>query len=375
MAKIRILIVDDSVVVRRMVADLLSSDPALEVAGTAPNGRIALAKLPQVNPDLVLLDVEMPEMNGLETLAALRKTYPRLPVIMFSRFTKRGAAVTLDALTLGASDYVTMPESVSGAAAGVPELREQLVFKIKELCPLPAVGGEGRGRGDNGTVSTTGGAGPASTSPRLSALGITKPQRVDILAIGTSTGGPNALATLLAALPGDCPVPIVIVQHMPPAFTALLAERLAARTALDVGEAILGHALYPGRAWIAPGDYHMELARDAQQAVRLRLHQGPPENSCRPSVDVLFRSVAEVYGAGTLAVVLTGMGQDGLRGSERIREVGGQVLAQDEATSVVWGMPGLVARADLADQVLPLDQLAPEIVRRLRRGRTLSSSG
>jgi two-component system chemotaxis response regulator CheB len=375
MAKIRILIVDDSVVVRRMVADLLASDAALEVAGTAPNGRIALAKLPQVNPDLVLLDVEMPEMNGLETLAALRKNYPRLPVIMFSRFTKRGAAVTLEALTLGASDYVTMPESASGAATGVPELREQLVFKIKELCPRPAAGGEGRGRGDNGTVSTIGAAGPASTSPRLSALGITKAQRVDIVAIGTSTGGPNALATLLAALPGDCPVPIVIVQHMPPAFTALLAERLAARTAIGVGEATFGHALYPGRAWIAPGDHHMELARDAQQAVRLRLHQGPPENSCRPSVDVLFRSVAEVYGAGTLAVVLTGMGQDGLRGSERIREVGGQVLAQDEATSVVWGMPGLVARADLADQVLPLDQLAPEIVRRLRRGRTLSSSG
>src|SRR5437660_559281 len=155
MAKIRILIVDDSVVVRRIVADLLASDPALEVAGTAPNGRIALAKLPQLNPDLILLDVEMPEMNGLETLAALRKTYPRLPVIMFSRFTKRGAAVTLDALTLGASDYVTMPESMSGAATGVPELREQLVVKIKELCPLPASGREGRG--ENRTVNTTGG--------------------------------------------------------------------------------------------------------------------------------------------------------------------------------------------------------------------------
>ncbi len=200
-------------------------------------------------------------------------------------------------------------------------------------------------------------------------------QRVEIVAIGTSTGGPNALATLLATFPADCPVPLVIVQHMPAAFTSLLAKRLAARVAIGVGEANLGDELHPGRAWIAPGDYHMELTRDAQRAVRLRLHQGPPENSCRPSVDVLFRSVAEVYGAGTLAVVLTGMGQDGLRGCERIREVGGQILVQDEATSVVWGMPGLVARANLADQVLPLEQLAAEIIRRVRKGRSLSFHG
>jgi two-component system, chemotaxis family, protein-glutamate methylesterase/glutaminase len=364
MGKIRILIVDDSVVVRRMVADLLSGDPALQVVGTAPNGRIALAKLPQVNPDLVLLDVEMPEMNGLETLAALRKAYPRLPVIMFSRFTQRGASVTLEALTLGASDYVTMPESVRAAQA-VPELREELIFKIKELCP------QDQAVGNTSCAATLG---PARVPP-LSALGINRAQRVEIVALGASTGGPNALATLLSALPADCPVPIVIVQHMPATFTRLLAERLASRAALAVSEGILGHALYPGRAWLAPGDYHMELMRDTQEAVRLRLHQGPPENSCRPSVDVLFRSVAETYGAGTLAVVLTGMGQDGLRGCERIRDVGGQVLAQDEATSVVWGMPGLVARAGLADQVLPLDQLAPEIVRRMRKGRSLSFSG
>jgi two-component system chemotaxis response regulator CheB len=363
MAKIRILIVDDSVVVRRMVADMLSGDPGLEVAATAPNGRIALAKLSQVNPDLVLLDVEMPEMDGLETLAALRKTYPRLPVIMFSRFTQRGAAVTLEALTLGASDYVTMPDSVR-PGDGLTELREQLIFKIRELCPRDNAAGTSRC-----AVALN----PAGVPPR-SASSIRKVQRVEVLAIGASTGGPNALTTLLSALPADCPVPIVIVQHMPATFTGLLAERLTARGALAVSEGTLGQALFPNRAWLAPGDFHMEVARDAQDAVRLRLHQGPPENSCRPSVDVLFRSVAETYGAATLAVVLTGMGQDGLRGCERIREIGGQVLTQDEASSVVWGMPGLVARAGLADQVLPLDELAPEIIRRLRRGRSLSSS-
>jgi two-component system, chemotaxis family, protein-glutamate methylesterase/glutaminase len=362
MGKIRILIVDDSVVVRRMVADMLSGEPGLEVVGTAPNGRIALAKLPQINPDLVLLDVEMPEMDGLETLAALRKTYPRLPVIMFSRFTQRGAAVTLEALTLGASDYVTMPDSVR-AGQGVPELREQLVLKIKELCLR-----------DGLDSAASAAALDCVRSPSRSASGIKRTQRVEIVAIGASTGGPNALATLLSALPADCPVPIVLVQHMPATFTGLLAERLTSRAALAVSEGILGQALFPGRAWLAPGDFHMEVARDAQDAVRLRLHQGPPENSCRPSVDVLFRSVAETYGVGTLAVVLTGMGQDGLRGCERIREVGGQVLAQDETSSVVWGMPGFVTRAGLADQVLPLDQLAPEVVRRLRKGRSLSSS-
>jgi two-component system, chemotaxis family, protein-glutamate methylesterase/glutaminase len=342
---------------------MLSTDPALEVAGTAPNGRIALAKLPQINPDLVLLDVEMPEMNGLETLAALRQSYPRLPVIMFSRFTQRGAAVTLEALALGANDYVAMPESTARAAEAVSELREQLILKIKELCKRRP-----------GSDRIVGGALPASPRARPPSA-LLRARRVAIVAIGASTGGPNALTTLLTALPADCPVPIVVVQHMPATFTGLLAERLASRAAIGITEGKLGDMVQPGRAWIAPGDYHMELARDAQQEVRLRLHQGPPENSCRPSVDVLFRSVAEVYGAGTLAVVLTGMGQDGLRGCERIREVGGQVLAQDEATSVVWGMPGLVARADLADQVLPLDQLAPEIVRKIRKGQSISFPG
>jgi two-component system chemotaxis response regulator CheB len=284
-----------------------------------------------------------------------------LPVIMFSRFTQRGAAVTLEALTLGASDYVTMPDSIR-VAEGLSELRNQLIYKIRELCP----------RDDRSSSSRCAGALTPAVSPRPAST-IRKSQRVEVLAIGASTGGPNALATMLSGLPADCPVPIVIVQHMPATFTGLLAERLTSRGTLAVSEGTLGQALFPNRAWLAPGDFHMEVACDAQDTVRLRLHQGPPENSCRPSVDVLFRSVAETYGAGTLAVVMTGMGQDGLRGCERIREVGGQVLTQDEASSVVWGMPGLVARAGLADQILPLDELAPEIIRRLRRGRSLSS--
>ncbi|HCF30265.1 MAG TPA: chemotaxis response regulator protein-glutamate methylesterase, partial [Cyanobacteria bacterium UBA11049] len=191
-------------------------------------------------------------------------------------------------------------------------------------------------------------------------------ERVDIVAIGVSTGGPNALAALLSELPAEFPVPIAIVQHMPPMFTKLLAERLASKCEIRVDEAFAGALLEPGRAWIAPGNFHAIVERDGQ-VVRIGINQEPPENSCRPSVDVLFRSIAQVYGAKALAVVLTGMGQDGLRGCECIREVGGQILVQDRASSVVWGMPGFVANAGLADRVISLDQMAGEIISRVRK--------
>jgi two-component system chemotaxis response regulator CheB len=197
------------------------------------------------------------------------------------------------------------------------------------------------------------------------------PPPVDIIAIGVSTGGPNALSALLPELPGDLPVPIVIVQHMPPFFTRLLADRLGAQSALAVCEGAAGQTLQPGTVYIAPGDYHMTVRRDGKVR-RIHTNQDSPENSCRPAADVLFRSVVGAYGSGTLGVVLTGMGQDGLRGCEMIREAGGRVLAQDEASSVVWGMPGFVARAGLADKVLPLNEIAAEIVRRVTRDRVES---
>jgi two-component system chemotaxis response regulator CheB len=344
MPRIRALVVDDSVVVRRLVSAELDRDPALEVVGTAANGRIALARMAQLSPDVVILDIEMPELDGLATLAELRKSYPRLPVIMYSSLTERGAAATLDALALGATDYFTKPTGEEGGVEGsLRVLREQLIPKIKTLCraepaaaPAPVKGG------------------PAPPRPAGRAC------RLQCVAVGVSTGGPNALAELFAGLPGDLPVPLLIVQHMPPMFTRLLAERLSAQHPLRVEEGQSGTPLRPGQAWIAPGDYHMVVAGNAPP-YRLLLHQDPPENSCRPAVDVLFRSVARAFGPGCLAVVLTGMGQDGLRGCEAIREAGGQVLAQDEASSVVWGMPGYVARAGLADRVLPLSVLASEI--------------
>jgi two-component system chemotaxis response regulator CheB len=360
MPKIRVLVVDDAVVFRRLIADELSKDPALEVAGTAANGKIALAKMEQVSPNLVLLDVEMPEMDGLETLKALRKQYPRLPVIMFSALTERGARATLDALALGATDYFTKPVSANGPDASLAVIREELIPRIKGLCAhiQATVNAEPSIR-----------IAPAET-PRFQP----RPPRpcarpIEILAIGASTGGPNALAEVFAHFPADFPVPIVIVQHMPPMFTRLLAERLTAEHCVPVTEATSGAALQAGHALIAPGNFHMITVREGLK-VRTLLHQDPPENSCRPAVDVLFRSVASSFGAGTLAVVLTGMGQDGLRGAETIREAGGQILAQDESSSVVWGMPGAVARAGLADRVLPLSLVGSEIVSRVqsRRG-------
>jgi two-component system chemotaxis response regulator CheB len=363
MPKIRILVVDDAVVFRHTVSEELSNDPALEVVGTAANGRIALARMPQVCPDLVILDVEMPEMDGLATLAALRKTYPRLPVIMFSALTERGAEATLDALSLGATDYFTKPAG-TGLEASLEVIREQLIPKIKALFAgaLGKTGAKAEPCPNLVSRAPAGRQTDAQAPPRPAA----RPGPVEVLAIGTSTGGPNALAEVLGALPAGFPVPIVIVQHMPPMFTRLLAERLSAQFPIRVEEGSSGSVLEPGHAWIAPGDHHMIVVRDNRQT-RILLHQGPPENSCRPAVDVLLRSVAKTFGPNSLTVILTGMGQDGLRGCEAVREAGGEILAQDEATSVVWGMPGHVARAGLADRVLPLSLIADEIGRRVQQ--------
>lgn len=366
-AKIRILLVDDSAVIRRLLTDVLSNDPVLEIADTAANGRIALAKLASVKPDIVILDVEMPEMDGLETLTELRKRQPRLPVIMFSSITERGAAVTLEALGLGANDYVTKPSNTGNMSVSLQRVRDELIPRIKTFCrqrpaliPAPPRATPERAPAPKPLLKPA--ATPiAAAAPRLR-------QRVDILVIGVSTGGPNALAVLLPQLPAQFPVPIVIVQHMPPIFTRLLAERLAAQSALTIAEGAAGDVLRPGQVWLAPGGSHMALERQGTQ-VRLRLNQDAPENSCRPAVDVLFRSVAETYRGNTLAVILTGMGNDGLKGCEAIRKAGGQILVQDEASSVVWGMPGFVAKAGLADAQIALPHLAGEILARVRAAR------
>jgi two-component system, chemotaxis family, protein-glutamate methylesterase/glutaminase len=354
MPPIQVLIVDDSVVVRRLLCDALASTPEIKVSGTASNGAIALARIPQLNPDIVTLDIEMPGLNGIQTLIEIRKLYPKLPVIMCSTLTERGAATTLEALAAGASDYVTKPSNSSTLANAMDQLRRELVSKITSLA--------GPRRSSPAPVSVISTVNRTASADHV----------VDILAIGTSTGGPNALGEVIPQLPQDLPVPVVVVQHMPPLFTRMLADRLNSRSRLSVREAEAGKSLEPGQVWIARGDYHMTVVRKGLQTV-LELNQDSPENYCRPAVDVLFRSVVRTYGANVLAVVMTGMGSDGARGAAHIREAGGEVLVQDEVSSVVWGMPGAVVDAKCATKICPLPEISQEIVRRVWAGRTQAS--
>jgi two-component system chemotaxis response regulator CheB len=347
--KKRIMVVDDSVVARRIIADILNEEEEFEVVGSAANGRIALAKMPFLSPDLVTLDVEMPEMDGLQTLAALRAEYPDVPVIMVSNLTERGAAITVDSLFLGASDYVTKASHSLSPEHAKESLRNQLIPKTKVL--LRGLPGARPCRVAKPAARKPIAPGPVSKS-------------IEVVAVGASTGGPNALATLMEAIPADFPVPILIVQHMPANFTRFLADRLDGKCKIRVAEPDNGTRLEPGHVWIAPGNLHMEVSR-VGDAVVVQTRGGPLVNSCRPAVDVLFKSVAACYGPRALAVILTGMGQDGLRGCEMIRAAGGQIVAQDQATSVVWGMPGYVAESNLADGVLPIDQIGADFVRRV----------
>lgn len=347
---IRVLVVDDSVVIRRIITQVLSEDPAIEIVGVAANGRIALSRITQVNPDVISLDIEMPDMDGIEALRRIRESHPRLRVIMFSTLTERGAQHTVEALSLGANDYVTKPSNVGSLDKAAEALRNELLPKIKQFFEvkreLPP---------------------PAPLPKAVQAPLITRPLAFppEVIAIGVSTGGPNALADIFPRFPADFPCPITVVQHMPPLFTRMLAERLAAHSSIRVVEAAEGMPLEPGKALIAPGDYHLVIRR-RDRTMTAHLDHGPHQNSCRPAVDVLFGSLAQVCGPRVMAVVLTGMGQDGYRGSQELKSKGAYVVAQDKATSVVWGMPGYVAQAGLADKVLPLDGVVPEILRRVK---------
>jgi two-component system chemotaxis response regulator CheB len=349
--RIRVLIVDDSVVIRRLVSLALEEESAIEVVGAAANGAIALAKIPQVNPDAVTLDIEMPEMDGLEALRRVRKQYPDLRVIMFSTLTERGASATFEALALGADDYVTKAANVGSLGSSLISLREELIPKIKQFFQLP---------GDLAPPPEAVTAVAPVPAPRPRTFPF--PVRPRVLVIGVSTGGPTALGAIVGEFPVEFPLPILMVQHMPPVFTRLLAERLQDKCALRVEEAANGSVVEKGKILIAPGGYHMLVGNSGGQ-MHVTLDQTPPENSCRPAVDVMFRSVEEAYGGAVISVILTGMGYDGLRGVRALKASGAYVIAQDEASSVVWGMPGAVVEAGLADAVVPLDGVVAEILK------------
>ncbi len=371
--RLRVLIVDDTVVYRKILVEVVESLEDTEVAGTAPHGRLALAKLDQAPADLVLLDVEMPEMNGLEALRAIRRHHPDTSVVMVSGTNLGSAEITVRCLEQGALDFLRKPEGADPEAS-----RQELKDKLRPLLrhvrtrmnlrqgppPEPVAAPE--------RVPPTPAAAivPPRPEPRVAPL----PGTFDVVGIGVSTGGPNALAEVIPRLPADFPVPILLVQHMPPMFTASLAEHLDQRSHLAVSEARDGEPILPGHVYIAPGGLHMVVRRrqdaEGQGTIPIvGLNENPPENSCRPSVDVMFRSMAAQYAGNMLAVVMTGMGSDGCEGVRAMKRKGCLCLTQTEATCTVYGMPLAVDEAGLSDEQVPLDRLAARIVHHIRRNR------
>lgn len=349
---IRVLVVDDSALVRRLVTTSLGLDPEIEVVGIAQNGKEAIAKVAELAPDAVTLDIEMPVLDGLGALAAIRRDHPRLPVIMFSTLTEKGATKTLEALSLGASDFVTKPSNTTSMEASMASVREQLIPKIKALTAVRRLA--------SGSTRTRRADAPVAATPVVTATTPPTDLRPEVLLVGCSTGGPDALSRVLEELPGTLPVPVLVVQHMPPLFTTMFAERLDRVSALSVREAGDGEEVRAGEVLIAPGGLHLTVTESAG-SVRTALVDGPPENFCKPAVDTLFRSAASVYGGRAAALILTGMGADGLEGCRLLASKGARILVQDEATSVVWGMPGAVAGAGLAHDVLALEHVAGKL--------------
>ncbi|MBC7792064.1 MAG: chemotaxis-specific protein-glutamate methyltransferase CheB [Clostridia bacterium] len=331
-----------------MLLRLLASDPEIEVAGVAENGAVALELLAEVEPDLIILDIEMPTMDGPTMLREMRKRALTTPVLVFSSLSQRGALVTIEALASGAADYVTKPSGLIKTSNVSRDLKDVLLEKIHVLA----------GRFKRRTTTH------AQVFPPIASTRAYGP--IDAVAIGVSTGGPQALGEVLPMLPKDLRVPMFIVQHMPKMFTEQLARTLDYRSQVTVIEGLDNGTAEPGVVYIAPGGRHMRVRRDHMGQVRIALSDEAPLRSCRPSVDLMFESFAKAYGARGLGVILTGMGNDGLEGSRAIRHAGGDIFAQDEESSVVWGMPGEVVRNGLASNIAPLREMAEAIRRRVR---------
>lgn len=359
---IRVMIVDDSAVVRGLVSRWIEEEPGLEVVSRHANGKLAVDDAARSAPDIVLLDIEMPVMDGLEALPLLLEARPELRVLMVSTLTRRNAEISFKALALGALDYVPKPDSNREIATSL-DFRREVIRKIKSLGRVRtrrAVLGEGAPVAADHVAAVEAGKRPAFKQRPFSLV----PPR--IIAIGSSTGGPEALAVVLgAASPSLSRVPVLVAQHMPPVFTGILAERLARATGRETKEGVHGETLKPGTIYVAPGNHHMTVVHAAQPAVRIGSE--PPVHFCRPAADPLFASVAAAFGPAALGIVLTGMGHDGAAGARAIADGGGSVIAQDEASSVVWGMPGAAASVGACAAVLPPAEIA-ETVSKLIKG-------
>jgi two-component system chemotaxis response regulator CheB len=365
---LRVLVVDDTILYRKIVSDVIAALPGVEVVGSAHNGKAAIAKLASLKPDLLTLDIEMPEMSGLEVLDHIQQHAPHIGAIMLSTLTQEGGAMTMKALELGAFDFIPKPQS-----GGMVENRKKIEAAIAPMLQAfrrsIRVPGMRKAKTPPGKAAPIGGvrkpvsAGPRRLPPRLNR------SRAEIVAIGISTGGPKALARMLPMIPRDIGVPIVIVQHMPPMFTRSLASSLAAKCQIAVREARQGEPIEPNTALIAPGGKQMKIVAGADGKTRtIKITDDPPENSCKPSVDYLFRSVAHHYVGRATGVIMTGMGSDGTDGLKLLKQNGATIIAQDEASCVVFGMPKEAAESGLADAVVPLNQIADTIVKTVRVG-------
>jgi two-component system chemotaxis response regulator CheB len=361
--KIRVLVVDDTIVFRKAVSDVLAEIPGIEVVGVAHNGKIAMAKIKSLKPDLITLDIEMPEMNGIEVLQQLQKEAPNVSAIMVSTLTSEGGKMTMKALALGAYDFLLKPNTTN-----INDSKRELHTM---LTPLIKVFQSGRTAVGARTKTRTTGITKVACSPRRPVSrrpAVTKRRgKSEIITIGISTGGPNALAIMMPMLPGDIGVPILIVQHMPPVFTKSLADSLNKKCGLTVKEGEDGEPIKANIAYIAPGGKQMKLVASSDGMNRLiKLTNDPPENSCRPSADYLFRSVADYYVDRTTAVIMTGMGNDGTKGLEILTNKGSIIIGQDKSSCVVYGMPKVPAEKGLVDIVVPLDKIAAEIIKTVK---------
>lgn len=356
---IRVLVVDDSAVIRGLVSKSLEQETEIVVVGTAMNGERALSWMSSNPVDVVILDVEMPVMDGLTALQEIQKDYPGVPVIMASGLTSKGAETTVKALSLGAVGCVAKPQT-SSAAESIRVLSRELVMMIKAVGSKKTKPSSSSDLKQNRSSHQSQLAHSDSQNKDVYNKNLKFYKQPEVLVIGTSTGGPKALAELLPQIPIDFPIPILIVQHMPPGFTEMLASHIQTDTGRTTVEAKHNEPLESHKTYVAPGGSHLLIGEQNGQKVTL-INQAPPEHFCRPSVNPLFRSAAEHFGNTTLAVMLTGMGEDGIEGTHEIARAGGTIIAQDEASSVVWGMPAAVAGAGLADKILPLSQIAAEI--------------
>lgn len=338
---IRVMIVDDSAVVRGLVARWIEEEPGLELVARHANGKYAVEDVARSAPDIILLDIEMPVMDGLEALPLLLRARPDVRILMVSTLTKRNAEISFKALALGALDYLPKPET-NREITTLPDFREEVIRKVR------ALGAPGRG------PAPLTEAGRAAVPFKQRAFSLVPPR---VIAIGSSTGGPQALTSLFETLsPSLGRIPVLIAQHMPPMFTTILAERLARATGRETKEGVDGETVCPGTIYVAPGNHHMTVHRSTPP--QLSITKGPPVNFCRPAVDPLFTSVADAYGPAALGIVLTGMGQDGASGVRAIADAGGSVIAQDEGSSVVWGMPGAAAATGVCAALLPPREIA-----------------